>query len=366
MAIKTSSITQANLITSIRTGQKNLVHELDINDSLYAIKDKAVDALAGTVATITSDIVNLDSRLTKLDGAAIKSLPTVSDTAEAGQYVSAVSQSDGKISVTRANLPSVTDTAVAGQYVSAVSQSNGQITVTRENLPTVKLPTVDEISDTGKAIISVSQTNGAIAATAGDIAASHVTVADTGNKFTGETVEAVLAELEGKIATLTGVDTDTLNKIQQIIKEISTGDGQDPANAEQAWATLIDKLQGLSIDSQEKTVKQYVDYYVDALQTSITGLGGRLTTAEGTITDLGGRLTTAEGNIATINSTIESNERVTAAALTDLNSRLNSTSHTHNTDVTFKDWEISYVTKDGAEKLVFTNTSKTAAGSLKA
>lgn len=92
----------------------------------------------------------------------------VSDSAVSGQYVSAVSEADGKISVTRASLPTITDTysgtssdgmsgkavksaidaldvsdsAVSGQYVSAVSETDGKISVTRASLPTV--PTITD------------------------------------------------------------------------------------------------------------------------------------------------------------------------------------------------------------------------------
>ena len=40
-------------------------------------------------------------------------MPSVTDNAVNGQYVSAVSESNGKISVSRAALPSVTDEAVS-------------------------------------------------------------------------------------------------------------------------------------------------------------------------------------------------------------------------------------------------------------
>lgn len=95
----------------------------------------------------------------------------VTDTAVSGQYVSAVSETDGKISVSRTALPTiptvvntysstgtdaisgtgvnvalqtldVTDAAVSGQYVSAVSETDGKISVTRASLPSI--PTVDQ------------------------------------------------------------------------------------------------------------------------------------------------------------------------------------------------------------------------------
>lgn len=84
----------------------------------------------------------------------------------------------------------VTDNAVDGEYVSAVSEIDGKIAVTR-----VPLPTVAEIKAEGQAIIAVKENKGVISATAGDIAAAHVTIADTANHFNAGTVEAALEEL---------------------------------------------------------------------------------------------------------------------------------------------------------------------------
>lgn len=84
----------------------------------------------------------------------------------------------------------VEDTAVVGSYVSAVSETDGKIKVTR-----AELPTVAEIKSEGQAIIAVKEDKGVISATAGDIAAAHVTITDTKNHFTADTVEAALEEL---------------------------------------------------------------------------------------------------------------------------------------------------------------------------
>ena len=84
----------------------------------------------------------------------------------------------------------VEDTAVVGSYVSTVSETDGKIAVTR-----AELPTVSEIKSEGQAIIAVSEDKGVISATAGDIAATHVTIADTAGHFNADTVEAALEEL---------------------------------------------------------------------------------------------------------------------------------------------------------------------------
>lgn len=58
-----------------------------------------------------------------------------------GDFIANIQQTDGKItSVTKGSIPagaSVTDAAVAGQYVSAVSQANGKISVSRASLPRI-------------------------------------------------------------------------------------------------------------------------------------------------------------------------------------------------------------------------------------
>ena len=117
-----------------------------------------------TIPTITDTYDGTSSN--GMSGKAVKSAIDaldVSDSAQSGKYVSAVTETDGKISVTRADLPTITDTydgtssngmsgkavksaidaldvsdsAVSGQYVSAVSETDGKISVTRANLPTV-------------------------------------------------------------------------------------------------------------------------------------------------------------------------------------------------------------------------------------
>lgn len=80
-----------------------------------------------------------------------------------------------------------------------------------------------EVKETGKAIIAVSQANGQVSAEAGDIAAAHVAVADSAEKFTGTTVEAVLAEIDtaykAAIAALDFTDTPAVKKVVTGVSE---------------------------------------------------------------------------------------------------------------------------------------------------
>lgn len=117
---------------------------------------------------INVDDLNLSDYATKSHVTNAINALDVNDAAVAGKYVSAVSEANGKITVNRADLPTlsslggitsssvdtkisnainaldVNDTAVAGKYVSAVSEANGKITVTRASLPTVQTVSVSD------------------------------------------------------------------------------------------------------------------------------------------------------------------------------------------------------------------------------
>lgn len=131
-------------------------------ERLPAGEVRSVNGFTGDVTLTASDVgaatsTDITNAINALD---------VTDTVVTGKYVSAVSETDGKISVTRANLPvvdqtysgtstnaqsgvavkqaidalDVTDSAQSGKYVSAVSETDGKISVTRASLPTI--PTV--------------------------------------------------------------------------------------------------------------------------------------------------------------------------------------------------------------------------------
>lgn len=115
-------------------------------------------------------------------------------------------------------------TTGTGVYITNVTEANGVISAS-----TATLPTVSTISEAGQAITAVSQSNGTVNAVAGDIAAEHVTVADSGNKFTATTVEGVLAEIDAAYkaadtAIIGGASAtaDTLGEIEIIINQMKT------------------------------------------------------------------------------------------------------------------------------------------------
>ena len=150
----------------------------------------------------------------------LEALSGDSSTAQSGDtsVEGAKKYTDGKIEAL-----DYTDTAATGEYVSAVDETNGVISVTR-----VALPSLSEVYEEGKPIIAVSEDKGQVAASAGTINAEYVNVADAGGLFTAATVEAVLAEIDAAYkaadAAIVGgasASADTLGELEALINELS-------------------------------------------------------------------------------------------------------------------------------------------------
>lgn len=108
--------------------------------------------------------------------------------AELGAIVNAVDDSileveNGKVAA-----------AIAAAEANASGYTNGKIAAL----------SAATITEEGKAIVSIEQANGVVSATTGNIDAQYVDVADAAGKFSGATVEAVLAELDDKIQKVQG------------------------------------------------------------------------------------------------------------------------------------------------------------------
>lgn len=97
----------------------------------------------------------------------------------------------------------VTKVSTGGTYVEVtVTEADGLITdVAVDDSAIVDILNgldYSGVTANGQAIINVTEADGVITATQGDIAAEHVTVANTG--FSGDNVEEVLAEIAAKVA----------------------------------------------------------------------------------------------------------------------------------------------------------------------
>ena len=164
----------------------------------------------------------------------------------------------------------VEDTAVAGQYVSQVTETDGKIAVAR-----VALPSAGPFAEAGKPITAVSETLGEVSAATGTINAEFVNV--TGNTFSSTTVQGALEEIEteykaaddalkAEILGDASTSADTLGELETLINNLEAGaatysirkDTESlPTNVKERY-TLVETVNGVDADKQVS-----IDIYKD-------------------------------------------------------------------------------------------------------
>ena len=172
----------------------------------------AIEALDAEIPS--SDGKNVQVKVTEVDGKIKAVNITTDNTVNSNDLANAIETEISKLDYS--------DTAVDVQYVSQVSETDGKIAVTR-----VALPTVDAISAAGKPITAVSENLGAISATAGTINADFVDIADNGGKFTATTVEDALAEIAAEIDAM---DLPVVSGDGEVITAVSEENGKVSAS----------------------------------------------------------------------------------------------------------------------------------------
>jgi len=202
------------------------------------------------------------------------------DAAVTGQYVSQVTQADGKIAVTRVELPSSADTAVAKKFVTAVAEDKGQIVVSRGEISSsagtvvltdnadggvnfeVNIDGVSIVQDTTSKKLKVADT--ALTQYYGDEKTVHAEVDSTNNTKTFSTLlkiaknanpsetevkeEYFLADADG--TAITGADTIKIYKDSHIVSITYITDSGD---------THYQNLEYKYIDASGVTKTEYVD-----------------------------------------------------------------------------------------------------------
>ena len=133
------------------------------------------------------------------------------------------------------------------------------------------------ITPAGQAIVNVTETDGIVTPVPGDIAAEHVTIADEGDHFTAEDVEAALQELAEK------VDTNDVELVALTAEEIA--ELQDAPNVREAYK-LVHKADTartpvtdvIKVWKDSSLIRSYLGHVDDALESSasttvVTGTG---------------------------------------------------------------------------------------------
>lgn len=193
------------------SGNTKTLTVFDVDGAGADVDAKILAAIQALDAEETStDGKNVQVKVTEVDGKITAVNITTDNTVNSGDVATAIETAIGELEVS--------DTAVAGEYVSQVSETDGKIAVTR-----VALPTVDAISDAGKPITAVSESLGSISATAGTINAEFVNIADSGSLITATTVEGALAEIAAEIDAM---DKSASAENGKVVTTVSETDGK--------------------------------------------------------------------------------------------------------------------------------------------
>ena len=164
------------------------------------------------------------------------------DTAVPGEYVSQVTQADGKIAVTHVALPDATTVSGESKVIIDVTQDKGAITATAANITGVKLDGYAEGSDAdiaatdtlgealgklqaqinamdkdatavdGQVVTTVSEADGKVSETKANVKdlqlGGYAKTNDTGDIASADTINVALSKLENKAAAITIANAD--------------------------------------------------------------------------------------------------------------------------------------------------------------
>lgn len=188
-----------------------------VSDNADAIETlNGDDTTSGSVAKSIKDAIDaLD--FTEVDGTST------------GEAIVKISETNGVISATKGNVKAahveVTDSA--DKFTATTVEAVLAEIDTAYKAAIAALGTNVAQGTSGKAITSIIQKEGVVTATSGNIDAANVNIADAGNKFTGETVEAALQELGAgaKSYSFTKITSGLDANVKEAYQLVETADG---------------------------------------------------------------------------------------------------------------------------------------------
>lgn len=253
---------------------------LSINYSYDSTKDiGTISETRGNVDNLTIqdyDIANgSDSKLANSDSihgafeklqAQINAMDLTTVGGGTGEYITSITEADGKVTATKSTLPTVNDTAVDGEFVNKVSESNGKISVTR----TAFVPSVTINAGTDSDAPSINITINGKSATAQSITKATTNVfgvtkltSDFSSTSTDLAVNGTAVNAALNTLTVTGVANIDASKT---IKSWSETNGKvaietqdiviSNANVATNAAIAISKIDGLqnALDSKQPII----------------------------------------------------------------------------------------------------------------
>ena len=243
--------------TDVQETDKGAQLIADVAANKTAIGTKAVDG--GTSTGLYKEIEDAKAAAIAANTAAIEALD-VTDTAEAGKYVSAVSQENGKITVTRADLPTLSVKTGSETYVGV---NNHEVEIKTSALGSVGITFENDKWTAGTATSETGLATAADVAT--EIANDELVIAAALNDHEAriQTAEADITTAKSDIAALKAEDkvhTTVANNTGNYVK-VST-------NADTKVVTVAEHVVNLANATASNTgiadandVKTYIDTY---------------------------------------------------------------------------------------------------------
>ena len=242
--------------TDVQETDKGAQLIADVAANKTAIGTKAVDG--GTSTGLYKEIENAKADAIAANTAAIEALD-VTDTAEAGKYVSAVSQTDGKITVTRADLPTLSVKTGSEKYVGV---NNHEVEIKTSALGSVGITFENNKWTAGTATSETGLATAADVAT--EIANDELVIAAALNDHEAriQTAEADITTAKADIAELKAQDkvhTTVANNTGNYVK-VSTDSSKVVTIAEHV-VNLADATASNTGIADANDVKTYIDTY---------------------------------------------------------------------------------------------------------
>lgn len=221
----------------------------NINATAIVAGDDTVAVEGDKVALQIESLAKSIKTATKSADDAIKALD-VTDTAEEGKYVSAVSQKDGVITVTRADLPTLSVKVGSEQFVGV---DNHAVEIKTTALNTVGLT---KNADTGKWQAGTADAESTGLATAADVAAEIVS--------DEEVIATALNDHENRLKTVEGKEiTVTSAKSDVAISVAEVKDSSDVVTTAATNFNVTDGKVTFTIHNGDKDVAETITAYTE-------------------------------------------------------------------------------------------------------
>lgn len=221
----------------------------NINATAIVAGDETVAVEGDKVSTQIASLAKSIKAAAKTADDAIKALD-VTDTAVVGQYVSAVSETDGKITVTRADLPTLSVKEGSGQFAAV---NNHEVEIKTTALNTVGLI---KDADSGKWKAGAVDATSTGLATAADVAAEIVS--------DEEVIATALNDHENRLKTVEGKEITVSSAKSDVA--ISVAEVKDGSNVVTTAATNFNVTNGkvtFTIHNGDKAVAETITAYTE-------------------------------------------------------------------------------------------------------